>query len=391
MSESEFTFAELEAIDATLRGEAVDPVHAELAELALLLSADRPTLPAAAGERLDQRMAALRPDPQRRWRLQWAPRPGALTAAGTVFVALLVALVIVLPGGGSPGPTLPHGVARSPALAASHGADTNSASGGYSAANSAPGTFSNGAALPPAAGVPAPLANGRKQIQSAQLQLTAPWRRIDQVAEELYRAVGELNGIVKSSQVNQSAANSYANFELSIPTQNLQQAMTELSTLAYAHVVSRTDQTQDVNDQYLNEKRALADARALRTSLLKQLASATTTAQIDSMTARIHDAEASIASDEATLNALNGKLSYSSLSVQINAGDVIFGPVAQPSSGGFTLGKAAHDAKRVLIVAAGVLLIALAVLVPLGLIALIAWRIALSVRRSGRERALDAA
>ena len=34
--------AELEAIDATLAGEPVEPVHAELAEVALILRAERP-------------------------------------------------------------------------------------------------------------------------------------------------------------------------------------------------------------------------------------------------------------------------------------------------------------------------------------------------------------
>ncbi len=49
--------AELEAIDATLRGEPVDPVHAELAELALLVAAARPQMPADAIEALDAKIA----------------------------------------------------------------------------------------------------------------------------------------------------------------------------------------------------------------------------------------------------------------------------------------------------------------------------------------------
>ena len=49
--------AELEAIDATLRGEPVDPVHAELAELALLVAAERPRMPAQATEALDAKIA----------------------------------------------------------------------------------------------------------------------------------------------------------------------------------------------------------------------------------------------------------------------------------------------------------------------------------------------
>jgi hypothetical protein len=62
-------------------------------------------------------------------------------------------------------------------------------------------------------------------------------------------------------------------------------------------------------------------------------------------------------------------------------------PAAHGSS--FTLGRSAHDAGRVLIVVAGVALIALAVLVPLGLAAaLVAW-IGLAIRRRRREHALD--
>jgi hypothetical protein len=166
--------------------------------------------------------------------------------------------------------------------------------------------------------------------------------------------------------------------------------MTNLSELRYATVASRTDATRDVNDQYLNDVRALADARALRTSLLKQLANAVTQAQIDSLNAQIHDAEASIGSDEATLNGLQSKINFSSLDVQINAAPFpATPPVATPSKG-FTIGHAAHDAVRVLTVAAGVALIAFAALVPFALIAaLVAW-IGYWIRRRRREQALDA-
>ena len=53
--------ADLTAIDATLAGEAVDPRHAELAELSLLLADLRPALEPSAGARVDARVAAVRP------------------------------------------------------------------------------------------------------------------------------------------------------------------------------------------------------------------------------------------------------------------------------------------------------------------------------------------
>ncbi|MBV8946498.1 MAG: hypothetical protein JOZ95_13825, partial [Solirubrobacterales bacterium] len=49
------------------------------------------------------------------------------------------------------------------------------------------------------------------------------------------------------------------------------------------------------------------------------------------------------------------------------------------------------DAGRVLTVAAGVVLIALAVLSPLALLAALAWWVGSTVRRRRREQALDAA
>jgi hypothetical protein len=163
--------------------------------------------------------------------------------------------------------------------------------------------------------------------------------------------------------------------------------MASLSTLRYARVASRTDTTQDVNNQYQADVRALADARARRTSLLKQLAAATTQAQTDSLTARIHDAEASISSDEATLRALNRQINYTQVSLTINGGPV---PVPLSTShGGFGVGRAAHDAGRVLTVAAGIALIAAAALVPLALLGALAWWVASAVRRRRRDQALD--
>ena len=143
--------------------------------------------------------------------------------------------------------------------------------------------------------------------------------------------------------------------QLSVPSSALAQTMTKLSQLTYARVASRTDNSQDVNNQYIQAKRRLADAQALRTSLLKQLANAVTTEQVDSLKAQIRDAERSISSDESSLAALNHRIAYSNISLTIFAGSQ---PPVTPThhgSSGFTLGKAAHDAGRVLVVVAGVL------------------------------------
>ncbi|MGO9973992.1 MAG: DUF4349 domain-containing protein [Solirubrobacteraceae bacterium] len=248
------------------------------------------------------------------------------------------------------------------------------------------------ATFAPTAAAPTPLPNGRKTVQSAQLQLMAAASRIDQVSQELFNIVGDESGIVKSSTITSgSGADGYASFQLGIPSGNLADTMRLLSELPYAHVVSRTDESQDVNDQYLSDVRAVADAQALHTALLKQLENAYTQAQIDSLTAQIKDAEATIAADESTLGSLNGRIAFSPLQVQINAGTVIVPPPSSGSASGFTLGRAWHDALRVLTVAAGVGLIALAALLPIAVVvALLAWILHL-LRTYRREAALRSA
>lgn len=413
---------ELDAIDATLAGEPVDPQHAELAELALLLAGQRPEIDAGFAHSLDERVQrrfspapalAARPrpsaPPSRRW--MWKPIAGTL-GAGLAAVMLVVA--IGSGGGASSGSsstsfsTSPERAANSPshatATTASSGAKPSSSAGpAASAASAAKAGSSAGSGAPaaapssafrPAAGAgtpaPAPPRNGRKVIQSAQLALTSAPSRVEAVAQEVFDVVGRENGVVKRSTVTATAGDDgYAQFELRVSSASLSATMNLLSQLRYAHVSSRTDNTQDVNDAYVSVTHRLADARALRTALLKQLASAVTQTQIDSLNARIHDAEASIAADQATIRGLNRRIEFSQITLSINAASTPT-PVS-PHSGSFTIGKAAHDAGRVLTVAAGVALIALAALVPVSLVGALALWIAAAIRHRRREQALDAA
>jgi Domain of unknown function (DUF4349) len=454
--------AELEAIDATLRGEAVDPIYAELAELALLLADERPAMPAQAADSLDAHVAR-RFEPaalaggsgggttSRRPRLtRWALRPsfGALLA-GLAAVAVVVVVVTQVAGNQGAGSSSSAGAGGISSLIAHAG--TSGTSSASRAPTSAPGSYStattagipqathgagataattpsrtsgvaagrkeaahaprssnpagagsvqsgqslsNAAAAPaPEAPVPTPPANGQKQIQSAQIQLLTAGKRIDAVSQEVFTVVGNEDGVVKSSTITAAGGNGgFASFRLSIPSGNLAQTMTDLSKLPYAHVASRTDETVNVNDSYQSDLRRLADARALRTSLLKQLAEAVTQTEIDSLDAQIKDNEAAIARDELALKRLNGRINFSRLLVLVNTG--VIHPVQQKheqAATGFTMHRAAHDALRVLTVATGVALIALAALVPVGLVlALLAW-IGYWIRRRRREAALDSA
>lgn len=412
--------ATLDAIDATLAGEPVDARYAELAEIALLLASDRPQLPAEFARSMDERVGRrFAPAPDSAVPIK-AVRHGRLarrfwegTGALAAGVALVVAIVVVAGGSGG-GSSMSSSSAAS---AGSSGASVGSsaASAGTAAGTSSTAARATGAAAPsdvrtsnpraekaaasstaapsaPTSGSSAPQVlqpptTGRKVVQSAQLNLAAASSRVDAVAQEVYNVVGQVNGIVNSSTVTQGGPNGYASFQLSVPSASLPETMSRLSQLTYAQVTSRTDNTQDITNQYNATASALADARALRTSLLKQLANAVTTEQVQSLTAQIHDAEASISSDEATLGRLNNQVNFSQINVEINTSTPL--PPVAHKSGGFGIGRAAHDAGRVLTVAAGGALIAIAALTPVGLLVALVWWVGAAFRRRRREQALD--
>jgi len=198
---------------------------------------------------------------------------------------------------------------------------------------------------------------------------------------------------VQSSQVTAATNDNgggYADFTLSIPTANLQAAMTQLSRLRYTVVASRTDGTQSVSNQYSTDQRNLRDAQALRISLLKQLQAADSQTAIDSIEAQLRSANSQISSAQSRLSSLNHQISYSTVTVQVNSGGLpIIVNRVHRASGGFTIRRAGHDALRVLVVSVGIALITLAVLVPVGLLlALLLW-IGLALRQRRREHALD--
>jgi hypothetical protein len=388
----------LRALDAALDGEAVDPEFAALAELALILRQERPAPSAAFAATLDARVerrfaapAGAPQAPDRNRRLRWLA-PGAAVLAG------VAAAIVIATGGSGPGavralaPAASGGVSSTASAAARTAAPSPGALGPVSpttAKSSASGASSAAAAGTPGP-APAPVSTGanRQIVQSAQLALMAEPKRIDDVAQQVFEVIGTEKGIVNSSTVTATGdANGYASFQLSVPSANLQATMSALSELPGSRVLSRTDATTDITGEVGGAGIRLAEARALRTALLKQLAAATTSEQITSLQAQLHDADASVASDLATLNGLRNQVAYSRITLTIQAGALA---VVVPGSGSsFTLGRAAHDAGRVLVIVAGVALIALAVLIPVGLVTALAASVGLAIRRRRREHALD--
>jgi len=424
---------QLDAIDATLAGDPVDPRFAELAELALLLAVGRPEGPRPEfAHELDRRvrarfgrvepadaLAAPRGARARRWRLT-----PAMGAAGTALAAVVVGIAVVAGGGGS-NPSSNGGVAahaatpqnaavkHSPSVVTSARAGANAGGRGPAAsglpnlpapdgsatsttpaaaksppAESLPATVVNGAAGTVTTLSPAPIPNGRKITQSSSLQLGAPPNRIDTVAQEVFDVVGAVNGIVDSSNVSSTGGpGASAQFQLRLPSATLSQALSELSRLRYANVIARIDNTQDINSSFVSAEGQIAKAKVALASLRLKLAATTIETQIVGLRAQIAGENATIRQAQASLRSLNRRVDYShvSVSIQATSGGTTSG------GGGFGLHQAGHDALRVLEVSAGVALIALAVLVPIGILAALGWWVGLTLQRRRRERALDLA
>ncbi|HWF49117.1 MAG TPA: DUF4349 domain-containing protein [Solirubrobacteraceae bacterium] len=441
---------QLDAIDATLAGEPVAPRFAELAELALLLSVARPDGPspefaAELDGRVEGRFGRSVGAPvdsggsvaaaggwSRRWRA-WSLTPVLGTAATALAAVVVVAVVLVNSGGGTGTPqdvarTFNGAVTSSPSskargavkaapvpkrvpvgqvvnsarsLVPHSAAQTatkinGSASSASSASSSTPGgggaAGGAGTILGPLA-APAPVPNGRKVVQSSILQLGAAANRIDAVAQGVFNVVGAVNGIVDRSNVASTGGpGASAQFQLRVPSASLSLALTDLSRLRYAHVISRTDNTHDVNSSYVSTQHQIAQAQAALARLRTELAGATVQTEIDTLRAQIANENATLARAQNALLGLNHQVSYSRLQVSIQATSPGAGGVTPGAgNGGFGLHKAGHDALRVLEVSAGVVLIALAVLVPVGLLAALAWWLSGTVQRRRRERALDMA
>ena len=406
--------AALAAIDATLDGEPVAPEHAELAELALILRDERPRAPEPFTARLDARVqarfAAAGPPPRIRHR-SWRPAVSWVWASAAAVAAVVAALVVVglSAGGGSGGPSTQTFRSTSAASTAASAAGSGSPRAASGAASNRSGSASTGAGSTGAGSTgagsrgagsrgagqtapgpaPAPSTTGNRQVvQSAQLALSTAPRNIDGVAQQVFDVVGAAKGVVSSSHVTSTGdAASSADFQLSIPGPALAQTLTQLSQLRGAHVISRSDSSSDITGQVGGAGRRLAADRALQRSLLRQLAAAVTTEAVTALRAQLRNADAAIGRDQAALAGLHRQVQYSSVAVTISAA-VAPGTRPPRHGGGLSFGRAAHDAGRVLVVAAGVALIALAVLVPVGLLAAVALWVGLAARHRRREAAL---
>jgi hypothetical protein len=386
---------ELAALDDALAGRRVAPDLTELGELALALRDERPRPDPVFASSLDAEVARgfVDADPRRRasgrrwWGVWLAP------ATASLATVIVIAVVVVSGTGDQADEVSSGGGATVEESGRSSAAAPEAAGGARAAQDDAATGFAEPlppGSVPPAPGAGSPGSDGRARRnveRSASLTLAARPRDIDAVSARIQEVTRQQRGFVVSSSVNSSAGGGGGSFELRIPTRNLDAAMAALARLA--SVRERAQQSQDITAVTVSARSRLKDARTERKSLLRQLGEAVTVTETESIRRRLDIVSQEIERARADVRRVNNRAAFSTVSVTLVA-DRSAGAPGGEEEDDWTPGDAAQDAVRVLEVAAGVALIALAIALPLALLAAFAGLAARWARRRRREQALDA-
>ena len=320
----------------------------------------------------------------------------ALAGATTVIVAATAIVVATngdkgANGGGGQQSTI--GVSSDAVKAA-----PSQAGGGAGAAAGSPREVApqaaTGTAIAPLAPEPpvpgpgtAPGVRNRQIERSANLTLGTDPDQVQAVAGKVIDVLGRYRGIVLSSSVRDGGeGEAGATFEVLIPSGRLGAALTDLS--AIADVRSRSENTLDITAPFVSSRERLRDARAEAEGLLRQLAAASTDSERASVKAQLRIVRGRIAVFRSQVNRLERRANFSHVSLEVVTGNTATIPGA--GGGNWTIGDALHDAGRVLAVAAGVALVALAMALPLALLGGGAWAARRIYLRRAREQTLSA-
>ncbi len=385
--------AELQALEAALAD--VPGADPELVALVRKVRDEAPSMPLALRERLDADVAVGFPRKRRRWVAPaWmAGRLPLVVGAGAAVLVAAVVSVNVLNQAdpvsrqalvtSASEPTQSTDAAGSPvepsAKSAAPSVESSSAAGAATAAPAAPTASS----VAPTTSLPTP---GRKVERAVDLTLTVGAGELQKAADNVVRATQSVGGYVSVSQVDATPRGGEATFTLRVPTANLDMAVSRLSKLG--HVSALSQSAQDITAAFDSATTRLADARSERSALLRALGRATDAGQIAVLRTRIAGNRADITRLHNDLTAVRHRADLATINVTVQSHR---SAVAPGGGGGWTPGDAAHDALRVLEVAAGVALVSAAALVPLALLALLGVLGARVTRRRRREHALDVA
>jgi hypothetical protein len=188
--------------------------------------------------------------------------------------------------------------------------------------------------------------------------------------------------VLRSSVSSGDGANG-GSYDLRIPASRLQPALRDLAALG--EVRSRSQTGQDVTREFVSARDRLEAARAERKSLLRRLENAISDTQAEAIRRRLDLNASEIRGLRSQLRDLRLRTNYVAVSVSL----VEEGAERdEPGPLGGSTGDALDDALGSLVGAFNLVLRALGVVIPLGLIAVATWLATRLVRRRRREAAL---
>jgi Domain of unknown function (DUF4349) len=374
-----------EALDTGVAADE-DPLNRELQELALALRADAPEPAREFRERMDRRVEAGFSKPKASKSPWWHRLSEPAAAIGLTAVAVLV---IAVAAGGLSGSNGDESAGGGGAVAESDGGRGETESGGGEVlprASTRSGSADDALAgdvpvLPPSGRGFAPGRSERKIERSVALELEMPVDQMARVAEQVTAVTNRHGGFVLSSSVSTGEDAAGGDFDLRIPSSRLRPALRDLATLADVRTQSQTG--RDVTREHVTAKDRLRAARAERRSLLGRLEVATTDEEAEAIRRRLDLVAAEINGLRGQLRHLRLRTDYSVVTVTLLATEGESG-----GAGGGAFDDALGDAGDLLVTVAGWIVRALAVTLPIGVLALAGWAAGRVLRRRHRESAL---
>jgi hypothetical protein len=392
---------DLEAVEAALltgRAAHDEPAARDLQELVLTLAAEAAEAPPPReefAEELRDRVEEGFPGPTRAQRGRRSLAVLLHDFAPVVGLAATILLVVgvVLVAGGSSGSN-DDGASGGSSGGGAEAAKPAPASGGGSGASGDQSTLAvdkgatrgapqlkkfSPSGLVPLTGNFAPNQLNRRIERSYSMELSVPVKEMSRVADRVTSVAYRHGGFVLSSSVDTGTEGGGGDFSLRIPTSQLRAALRDLAELA--PVTSQSQEGRDVTRQHVTATDRLQAARAERRSLLRRLEEATTDAEAEAIRRQLDLVAGEINGLRAQLRNLRLRTNYAVV-------DVTLAQAKQDDGQLGSLGDSFDDAGDLLAGFAGVTIRVMALALPLGLIALVAWLAARTLRRRRRESAL---
>jgi hypothetical protein len=228
-----------------------------------------------------------------------------------------------------------------------------------------------------------PQLHNRAVERSAELVLAAAPADVADDSAAVFEAVHAHDGIVMRSSTREGKpGEATARFELLIPSAELGDALAALS--AIDEVRSRHEATDDITAPTIAAGELLQDSKARIDSLLAQLETAETESEREAVEAELAQEHRHRSRLRGQLQHLERRADYSRVLVRIETG----APEESSGGGAWGIDDALDDAGQILAVGAAVTVVALAILGPIALLALLAWLTHRAWVRRERRRVL---